>query len=420
MGIQRQRGDGMKIRQITRDKDEYMDMLLMADPQKDMIESYLYRSEMFVLVNGGDICSICVVQPLKNRKCELKNIVTRVEDRGKGYARYLIHYICEYYGDVCDTMYAGTGNSKKMIDFLEHCGFVNSHMIVNYYVDHYQMPVYENGVRITDKVFLKKKLDSAVDVKKVVDLALEAGRILLKNGAEIFRVDETITRICHCFQIEYVDTFILSHAIFVSAENGIEEAYTKVKQVPLSSSHLGIVAEVNELSREIEAGKVGIEEAFRRLEKIDRMPPVKGYFQVLAAGAGSGFLGYLLGASVTESAVSFVIGCILYIWVLKAKRHQIPKIMVNIIGGMIITVLAILALHLSFLENVRMDGMIIGSIMPLVPGLAFVNAIRDIADSDFLSGTVRMIDALMVFVCISVGVGITLSFYNNMIGGLLL
>ena len=58
MGIQRQRGDGMKIRQITRDKDEYMDMLLMADPQKDMIESYLYRSEMFVLVNGGDICSI--------------------------------------------------------------------------------------------------------------------------------------------------------------------------------------------------------------------------------------------------------------------------------------------------------------------------------------------------------------------------
>ena len=147
----------MKIRQITRDKDEYMDMLLMADPQKDMIESYLYRSEMFVLVNGGDICSICVVQPLKNRKCELKNIVTRVEDRGKGYARYLIHYICEYYGDVCDTMYAGTGNSKKMIDFLEHCGFVNSHMIVNYYVDHYQMPVYEDGVRITDKVFLKKK-----------------------------------------------------------------------------------------------------------------------------------------------------------------------------------------------------------------------------------------------------------------------
>ena len=102
----------MKIRQITRDKDDYMDMLLMADPQKDMIERYLYQSEMFVLVNGGDVCSVCVVQLLKNRKCELKNIATRVQDRGKGYAAYLIHYICEYYSDVCDTMYAGTGKQR--------------------------------------------------------------------------------------------------------------------------------------------------------------------------------------------------------------------------------------------------------------------------------------------------------------------
>ena len=58
--------------------------------------------------------------------------------------------------------------------------------------------------------------------------------------------------------------------------------------------------------------------------------------------------------------------------------------------------------------------------MPLVPGMAFVNAIRDIADSDFLSGTVRMIDALLVFVYIAIGVGITLSLYNNMMGGVIL
>ncbi|MFR9064991.1 MAG: threonine/serine exporter family protein, partial [[Clostridium] scindens] len=84
----------------------------------------------------------------------------------------------------------------------------------------------------------------------MVDIALEAGRILLKNGAEIFRVEETITRICHRFHVEHVDIFTLSHGIFISAENGLEEAYTKVKHVPLSAPHLGIVAEVNDLSRE--------------------------------------------------------------------------------------------------------------------------------------------------------------------------
>ena len=64
--------------------------------------------------------------------------------------------------------------------------------------------------------------------------------------------------------------------------------------------------------------------------------------------------------------------------------------------------------------------MIIGAIMPLVPGLAFTNAIREIADSDFLSGTVRMIDALLVFVYIAVGVGTTLSIYNSFTGGVMI
>ena len=410
----------MKIQQIRRDKDEYMDLLLMADPQRDMIESYLDRSEVFVLVNGVDVCVICVVEPLKNRMCELKSIAIREKDRGKGCARYMLRHICEHYGNQCDTMYAGMCNSRRNIEFFEKCGFINSHIAVNFYPEHYREPVCQDGVRMTDKVYMRKQLDSEISVKKVVDLALEAGRILLKNGAEIFRVDETIVRICNRFHVQYVDTFILSHAIFVSAENGMEEAYTKVKQVPLSSSHLGIVAEVNELSREIEEGLVSIEEASERLRRIDGMPGKKGYFQVLAAGIVSGCFGYLLGASELESVIAFVIGCLLHVWVLTAKKYQMSKMIVNIAGGVIITALALLAYHLPVPGHVKPDGMIIGSIMPLVPGLAFVNAIRDIADSDFLSGTVRMIDALLVFVYIAVGVGITLSIYNNMGGRLML
>ncbi len=413
-------GQDMKIQQITRDKDEYMDLLLLADPQEDMIEKYLDRSDMFVLVNGGDVCSVCVVEQLKNRKCELKNLATRVEDRGKGYAKYLLRYICERYSSTCDVMYVGIGNYKRVVNFYEKCGFINSHIVANFFTENYREPMYEDGVRLTDMIYLKKQLDSEVDVKKVVDLALEAGRILLKNGAEIFRVDETITRICNSFHVEYVDTFILSHGIFVSAENGVEEAYTKVKQIPLSSSHLGIVAEVNELSREISGGFVSIEEAKERLRRIDQMPAKKSYFQVLAAGAGSGSFGYLLGATALESLIAFGIGCVLYIWILTAKKYNISKMLVNILGGVLITALALAAFHMPFPVPVKIDGMIIGGIMPLIPGLAFVNAIRDIADSDFLSGTVRMIDALLVFVYIAVGVGFTLSVYNNMGGGLML
>lgn len=106
-----------------------------------------------------------------------------------------------------------------------------------------------------EKLNEAKECQTESDVKRVVDMALEAGRILLRNGAEIFRVEETITRICNHFGVEHVDIFTLSHGIFVSAENEKGDAYTKVKHIPLSSAHLGIVAQVNELSGRLRMGR---------------------------------------------------------------------------------------------------------------------------------------------------------------------
>ena len=255
------------------------------------------------------------------------------------------------------------------------------------------------------------------EVKKVVDMALEAGRILLKNGAEIFRVEETITRMCNHFGVTKVDIFTLSHGIFVSAENEKGETYTKVKHIPLSGADLGIVAQVNELSRQIAEGNVGLEEAEEELKRIERMKPQRWYLQILGSGVSAACYGFLLGATITESLVTFCIGCLIYVWVLVAKRFHLSKLIINTVGGILITLLAILARIITTTEVLRLDGMIIGAIMPLIPGLAFTNAIRDIADSDFLSGTVRMMDALMVFVYIAVGVGIVLITYNKITGG---
>ena len=65
----------------------------------------------------------------------------------------------------------------------------------------------------------------------------------------------------------------------------------------------------------------------------------------------------------------------------------------------------------------QLDYMIIGSIMPLIPGVPFTNAIRDIADGDYISGSVRMLDALLVFFCIAIGVGMAYSLMMGALGG---
>lgn len=257
------------------------------------------------------------------------------------------------------------------------------------------------------------------DTKRVINLAMEAGRMLLKNGGEIFRVEETMRRICHRFGVKYVDLFTLSHGLFICAGNDKENLYTKVKQVPLSSTHLGIVAEVNDLSREIEAGNVGIDEAWEKLKQIDKMPTKKITYQIAAAGLSAGGLGYLLGGTPMEALVAVLVGCAVFAWSLFAGKHGISKILVYIVGGIIIASMSLVAIQIPALETLRMEGIVTGGIMPLVPGLAFVNAIRDLADSDYLAGTVKMIDAVMVFVYIAIGVGTALAVYHRVLGGVI-
>ena len=114
------------------------------------------------------------------------------------------------------------------------------------------------------------------ETHRVLDLALKAGRIALQNGAEIFRVEETIEYICRHFGIEEMDAFVLSNGIFLTAYNEGQEMYARVKHVPARGTHLGIVAEINDLSREITAGHVTVDEAHARLEEIEKS--VKYFF----------------------------------------------------------------------------------------------------------------------------------------------
>jgi len=391
----------MRIVKISEEKDRYLDFLLMTGFGEEKVRAILEKGELFVLTEDSVIKTVCVVEPLNNQSCQVKAIVTLPDDRKKGYGKNMLHYVCEHYSEEYHTMYVGVLVSADNIGFYRKCGF-------------------ENAWMATEMQYLKMTLDTIIDIKEVVDMALEAGRILLKNGAEIFRVEETITRICHRFHIDKIDVFTLSHAIFISAEDHKGNTYTRVKNVPLSGSHLGIVAEVNDLSRQITGGYVTVEEARKQLAIIEEMPSKAVWKQVVGAGIASAAFAFLLGGTVLEAMMTFFIGGIVCFWSIMAGKAGISKIITNIVGGVIITGLAVLFRELPFLDELRLNAMISGGIMPLVPGVAFVNAIRDIADSDFLSGTVKMINAIMVFVYIAIGVALTLVVCGNWIGGITL
>ena len=146
----------MKIYQVS-DKKKYLDLLLLADEQENMIDKYLPRGEMFVLDDGG-VKGEIVVCDEGNGVLEIKNLAVAPEFQNTGYGKALIEFVCERYGQRFSIIQVGTGDSPLTVPFYEKCGFVRSHAVKNFFTDNYDRPIIEMGVRLTDMVYLQKKL----------------------------------------------------------------------------------------------------------------------------------------------------------------------------------------------------------------------------------------------------------------------
>ncbi|MGL5777632.1 GNAT family N-acetyltransferase [Cetobacterium sp.] len=146
----------MKIKIIKENKKDFLDLLLLADEQENMIDKYLERGIMFAIYDN-DLKGICVVTRENDRIYELKNIAIYEEFQGYGYGKKLVKYVFEYFKNHCDIMYVGTGDSPLTIPFYKKCGFIESHRISNFFIDNYENPIYECGSQLVDMVYLKKE-----------------------------------------------------------------------------------------------------------------------------------------------------------------------------------------------------------------------------------------------------------------------
>ena len=150
----------MKIRKVMHNKKEYMELLLLADEQEDMIDRYLERGDMFVLEDGG-VLGECVVTREGDGVYELKNIAVAPDCQRRGYGKQLIEFAFSYYGD-CERMLVGTGDVPSSLGFYHSCGFTESHRVKNFYTDHYDHPMFEDGKQLVDMVYLKRERPGGV------------------------------------------------------------------------------------------------------------------------------------------------------------------------------------------------------------------------------------------------------------------
>ena len=147
----------MDVKIIEENKKDYLDLLMLADEQEDMIEKYLGRGILFALYDG-DLKSVCVVTDEGDGNFEIQNLATYAQYQRRGYGRYLINYVCDHCHGKGHTMYVGTGDVPSSVNFYERSGFAFSHRVENYILDHYANPIFEDGVQLIDKVYFKRGL----------------------------------------------------------------------------------------------------------------------------------------------------------------------------------------------------------------------------------------------------------------------
>lgn len=147
----------MKIVEVRENKKQYLDLLLLADEQENMVDRYLDKGRVYVLDYDGVKCE-CVVTDEGNGILEIKNIATVPEFQRKGYAKALIEFLVEEYRGKYSVLQVGTGDSPMTIPFYEKCGFVRSHIVPHFFTDNYDHPIYEGGVQLVDMIYLQRLL----------------------------------------------------------------------------------------------------------------------------------------------------------------------------------------------------------------------------------------------------------------------
>lgn len=147
----------MEIRKVETDKKKYLDLLLLADEQEDMVDRYLERGTMYVLEDDG-VKAECVVTDEGGGILELKNLAVEPAAQGRGYGKAMVDFLVRTYREQYTVLQVGTGDSPSTIPFYEACGFHRHHLLRNFFTDHYDYPIYEGEVQLVDMVYLQREL----------------------------------------------------------------------------------------------------------------------------------------------------------------------------------------------------------------------------------------------------------------------
>ena len=255
-----------------------------------------------------------------------------------------------------------------------------------------------------------------MDINRLLNFSSNVGKILLQSGAETYRVEETISRICKSFKVDEVDVFATPTAVIVSVLiDG--KIHSVVKRISSRGTDLNKVHNINSLSRRINQEHLSIDDCELQLEQLCKEDFYSRNITLLAAGTATSAFALLFGGTIEDIIVSFIVGVLVKIIIMILSKSSLNEFFINSICGAFIAICSLLFLHYGIIKEI--NKVIAGSIMLLVPGLSLTISLRELIEGQLISGLTKVAEVFFVGVAIAVGTGLVLHFYLKVGGHLL-
>lgn len=239
-----------------------------------------------------------------------------------------------------------------------------------------------------------------------INLMLAAGQMLLESGAETYRAEDAALYMFRSIDKGDIHIFAVPTMILIEVTDETGHSVTSYRRIRRRSIHLEKIEQINSVVRQVSEGELSAKEALLELEELDRRKNGSLFLNLLATAVAGGAFALLLGGGMWELIFAFF-SCLLAQFAgLFFRSVSMYSFFNSILGGLVPSV--VMLLFGRFFPAMQQQTVIVGSMLPLFPGVAMVNAIRDAINGDLMSGVSRVAEALMV--AAGLGIGASLIF----------
>ena len=236
---------------------------------------------------------------------------------------------------------------------------------------------------------------------EIVSCAMDIGESMLTSGAEVYRVEDCITRICMAYGAVNVNVFSITSSIVLTVDFPEDVRITQTRRIKGYTHNLDRVDRLNQLSRQICRDKLPYDEIRENYLGIMKLKPYSHIAETAAFAMIAAVFTVFFGGNWQDALISAVIGIVLRMTVYFANAVNFNRVLSNLISSFVMSVLAFVAVRSGIAESAEM--IIIGNIMLLIPGVLLTNSIRDMISGDTMTGILRFAEAIILALAIAGG-----------------